>query len=90
MPADINISPDVIFRYLSEKLSTVINNQNEAIPSNYFIRPEPPILSMTDLRYLHSSQRITSPTEQSPDGSNSSSEVSHYDDVKHSARVSIL
>ncbi|CAF0767474.1 unnamed protein product [Adineta ricciae] len=79
MPADINISPDVVFRYLSEKFSTMINNQNETIPSTYFIQPEPPILSIADLKYLHSSQRITSPTEQSPDGSNSSSELSKMD-----------
>ncbi|UJR22440.1 hypothetical protein I4U23_025500 [Adineta vaga] len=80
MPEDINISPGVIFQYLSEKFFHIMNNQNDSISSSsYLLRPEPSTLSTIDLKYLHNSKRITSPVDESSDDSNSSVELAKAD-----------
>jgi len=70
MPEDI--SPALIFRYLAEKFPNIPNNQNEDVPSSYFIRPIQATISLPNMIHFNGTKRMRS----SFDNSNSPSEVS--------------
>jgi hypothetical protein len=78
MPEDLDISPALIFRYLGEKFPNISNNQNEDVPSSYFIRPKQTTISLSSMIHLNGTKRMRSPSDDSLDNSNSPSEVSFF------------
>lgn len=78
MPEDLDISPALIFRYLGEKFPNISNNQNEDVPSSYFIRPKQTTISLSSMIHLNGTKRMRSSSDDSLDNSNSPSEVSFF------------
>ncbi|CAF0873749.1 unnamed protein product [Adineta steineri] len=76
MPDDTDISPAVIFSYLSEKFRNLPDNQNEHASSNNIHRANQGQISSSNMIYCNGSKRMKSPINNS---SNIPSEISKVD-----------
>ena len=83
IPANLDISPAIVFRYLGEKFVQTSDYPNEMSLPDYLFRPKQTSISLSNIIDVHGSTKMASPLDRSASSSSSSSEVSYlrYNEV---------